>query len=737
MSGGTGVSGRPAAGARTLTRVGALILSLALAAPVLAQDAPPESEADVELLVLSPESGDRVAGDAVLVAVSFRDPGARLDRATLRLEVDGRDVTAEASVGTYTIRWRPAAPFRPGPHRVRLEASDLDGNSLPPLTWGFTVGAAGTPGMGEEGPGAGAFQERRSWVPTGSVIFETAALTSSGPGADFRRDESFVPRLWVNAAGTIRPGWRYATRIHVSGYESSSRQPVNRFRFDVRSRRLNLAFGDVNPNLQQLMLAGRRVRGFQGDVGLGPVRLEVATGQARRAIEGLLDPADPTRILRTGTYGQDLIALRPSVGSGDRFRFGLTFLRVRDDVGSIDGELRTDPDPISGGSASAAGTPRDNVVAGADLTLRFLEGRLLLQYENAISFYTNDISDGPLTEAALDSILQAAGFEPLGMDPTDWERFFILNGSTIPIDPREQTNVAHQVRSSFRAGSHLVSLEWRHVGGSYYTLGYPSLQRDQSGFRIRDSFSVLANALALSAGIERFEDNLDEVKPATTTSTGLFADASWQPSRDRVGLTGSVRVGSRSNGLAAGSQGAMDEGNWAVSAGVTWPLAEAPLAFLDRYRTDLLLNVSFMKRDDDENPGVGTSNLFFLGGVRGETFERDGEFSFLYGLNRSELTGFDDATTTFHRAMANLKRPFSPTLAGTLDGTLTLARSPESSEVVGIDYNRVEVMVGGEWEWQSTSLVTFGVGMVNYSDSRFEDRDTREFLTRLRVSRSF
>ena len=714
----------------------ALVVSVALVVALVALPDPASAqEGPVEFLVLSPGEGDRLSSDEILVAVSFQDPEEQLDPESLVLELDGRDVTARASIGAYTIRWRPDGPLPPGPHRVRLHAADRDGNPLDAPAWTFTV--ASDPAAPAPAPGTPAPIFERDWAPRGSVVFETAGRSASGPGADFRRDETFVPRLWVNASGTILPGWRYATRIHVSGYESSSHQPVNRFRFDVRSNRLNVAVGDVNPVFQEVMLGGRRVRGVQGDVAVGPVRLAMVTGQTRRAIDGVLDPQDPYQLLRTGTYGQNLFAVRPSVGSGNRWQLGLTVLRVRDDVGSIDGDLRTEPDPETGGTSSAAPLPRDNLVAGADLTLRFLEGRLLLQYENGISFYANDISDGPLTSAALDSVMESSGFQPLDFDPSRWERFFIMNASMIPLDPRGFTNVAHQVRSTARLGGHMLSLEWRHIGGSYYTLGYPSLQRDRSGFRLRDSFSVLDNQLSLSAGLERHQDNVDGIKPATTTSSGIFANAAWHPSRDRIGLSGSLRVGSRSNDLPSGSDGALDEGNWTLSAGITYPMLEAPVGFLERYRTELLLNVSMTNRDDPRNPAVGSRNLFVLGGLRGETGDRASDFSFLYGINRSELTGFDDAHATFHRVMGNYRRPVAPSWAATLDGTVTLARSPEASQVMPVDYSRIEIMAGGQWEWQATSLVTFGLGFVNYSDSRFDDRDTREILTRIRVTRAF
>lgn len=704
-----------------------LLLLAALGGPgafaVSAQSVLPEA------LVLSPEPGERVGPGGVLVAASFIDPGGRLDPTSVTLHINGVDVTARAELSGGVLTWIPTEPLAPGPQRIVLRASDVSGAALDAVTWSFNVGSlADAPAGVTVQPGSVAPPSTRL---RGTLIVEGAGQQVSGAGAPLRRGEDFLPSMWLNAGGIIRPGWRYATRVHMSGYESGDRQPVNRYRFDLRAPFMNLSAGDVNPVFHELVLSGRRVRGVQGELWAGPARISIVSGQSRRAIPGTVDLANPTLVDRYGTFGQSLFAVRPSFGSGRVFQLGLTMLRVRDDVESLQG-ARTQPGSSGGSTRSVNPAPKDNLVTGLDLTLRLAEGRLLLQYDNAVSLLANDISSGPLTEAGLDSILDAAGYDPLDLDPSRFERFFIVNAAMIPLDPRGLTNVAQQVRATVRAGSHLLSAEWRSVGGSYYTLGYAALQRDRAGIRIRDSFTALDDALVMSVGLERDQDNLDDVKLATTTASGVFANANWQAVPDGLALSGTVRVGTRANDLQPTAGGAIDEQTRMLSAGASIPVGQ-----LAAFRSRVSLNASVIDREDPVNPQSGSRDLYLLGGLHGESASRETTGSVLLGVNRSELTGFSDATTNLYRFVATGRHRVAPQWIANLDGSLTAARSPEEAGEMGLDYDRSELLGGGEYEWMATTTIGFTAGVVSYADHRFEGHDTRELVARLRVSRSF
>jgi len=702
-----------------------LLLAAALGAAALPGRADAQERPAPGALILSPEPGERVPADQVLVAVTLPPTVSAADSLAISVHVGSRDVSAEVERSGGVVTWRPREPLPAGPHRVVITARRSDGVGMPRAEWTFTV----APGARLAGP-TGVPRPRPSpALPHGSIVMEGGGNSVSGPGGAFRREEDFAPRMWVNAGGQLRPGWRYSFRGHLSGYETATRQPVNRFRADLHIPGLSLAVGDVNPVLHDVILSGRRVRGGQLDLRAGFAGLSVVAGQTVRAIPGALDPLDPARIERRGTYEQDLLAVRPSLRLGV-FRLGLTVMHARDDVGSIPA-LRTLPPAADSGTFSAIPAPRDNLVAGLDASLRLAGGRMVLQYENAASLLARDITFRPRTQRELDSLFVAAGAEPPGLDPASWDRFFILNASLLPLDPRDLTSTAHQARASVRAGGHLFSAEWRSIGMDYQTLGHPGLQRDWRGLRVRDSFSMFGDALFVTAGYEQDRDNLDGSAPATRRGQGGFASVTWQAPRELL-LTGSLRLATRGNGLAAGTPGALDESTLAASGGVM-----VPVGLLAAFRTRVSLNGTWVERSDPANPLSATRDLYVLAGVQGETESRGTSFSLMAGQNRAEFPGLPDGSTTFDRLTAYARRQLTERWAARFDGGLTAARSAESAGAAGPRYTHAEALGGGEFAWRPDALLSFTAGVVDYTDQRIPGLDTRELVMRIRLSRAF
>lgn len=705
---------------RTLTAMLLLASTYAAGGPAVAY----AQSTRPDILILAPEAGERVPFDAVLVALSLNSDV--VDSSSITIEVDGIDVTAAAEISGALFTWKPSSPLEPGPHRVVVRGSNKAGENLDAVNWTFSVSPAAA--IVATAPSSrGGFGTRLQ----GSLIVEGSGNSLSGAGAEFSRNESFAPLMWLNVGGLLAPGWSYSARVHASGYEASTAQPVNRYRADLRAPFFSLAVGDVNPFYHGLILAGQRVRGVQGDIKAGPLRLSAVSGKTRRAVGGLLDPLLASNVLRPGTFGQDLLAIRPAIGSGDRFQLGATLMRVRDDVSSIT-DLRVQSFNGAEDTRTANPPPKDNVVGGMDLTLRLMSGRLLLQYENAASLLANDISGGPLTQSGLDSLFDRYGRDRLEIDPSDYEDWFILNSSLVPLDPRSGSNIAHNARASLRAGTHQLAVEWRSVGGSYYSLGNSAMQRDIQGFRIRDSFTLLEDALVVSAAYEMDEDNLDNTRDATTKSTGAYGTLSWQKSRDALLVTASARVGSRSNDLAAGRFEARDESNHAFSGGVSVPLPE-----FKALRPRLTFNTSLIERTDAVNALGDTRDMYYLGGVQAESRNQLSQYALLFGINKAELTSQPSSNTDFRRILATVRHNFNERFTGLLDATGTDASSPTATNGLGLRYSRMELLGGGEYAHNAASILTLTGGLVSFDDERAPGNNTKEVLVRLRMSRTF
>lgn len=265
----------------------------------------------------------------------------------------------------------------------------------------------------------------------------------------------------------------------------------------------------------------------------------------------------------------------------------------------------------------------------------------------------------------------------------------------------------------------------------YYTLGIPGMQRDLRGWRVRDAFSLPGDAFFVTAGYEHDHDNLDGSALATTTNRGAFATLTWQAPREMV-FTGSLRLGSRGNDLAAGSPGALDQSTRAFTVG-----AQVPVALVPALRTRLSLNGSWLRRSDPANPLGDTRDLYYLAGIQGETAGRVTDFSLLAGQNRTDFPGLNGGRTVFDRLVVAARRQIDPRWAARFDGALTAARSPDLATAPGPRYTRTEALGGGEFTWTEQVGVTFSAGVVSYADHRTPALDTRELVARIRLSRTF
>ena len=77
------------------------------------------------------------------ITITFDDAGGSgIDPASVRIRIDGRDVTEDATVTGSLIAYRPIQALAAGRHEVAVTARDKAGNSAN-KTWAFTIAARG------------------------------------------------------------------------------------------------------------------------------------------------------------------------------------------------------------------------------------------------------------------------------------------------------------------------------------------------------------------------------------------------------------------------------------------------------------------------------------------------------------------------------------------------------------------------------------------------------------------
>ncbi|HLL12509.1 MAG TPA: Ig-like domain-containing protein [Rubrivivax sp.] len=117
---------------------------------------------------LAPANNEVTANNPVTVSATFDDSGGvGVDARTVRIAIDGQEVTRNASITPQFFTWR--GDLRPGTHRVDVNAADMAGNAVR-QSWAFTVAS-----------GQGALPAAGANLPLQITSHANNAQVASGP----------------------------------------------------------------------------------------------------------------------------------------------------------------------------------------------------------------------------------------------------------------------------------------------------------------------------------------------------------------------------------------------------------------------------------------------------------------------------------------------------------------------------------------------------------------------------
>ena len=286
-----------------------------------------------DFLVLSPEPGSTIPPGDELIAVSFFNI-PDIDTTSIKITIDGQDLTSLASIGGGIISLIPGVQD-PGPHSIIVESMTKYDQPIRPLSWMFNTGK-GEWSIMDEISYSGKVDGRASAQASGEQIVSYSEINGK-----FNLDLK-----WAGFKGTTRLNTR----------DSPFAQPLNRFSGNIYfGKYLNLYTGDFYPSLSQFTIDGRRVRGMGIDLDLKWLKVQSVRGELNSPVQRLggvdgglllmnnetsIDSATGNPIFfleRTGyTFKRNISAMRFSGELFSRFKFGLHYLKAKDDIGSID-----------------------------------------------------------------------------------------------------------------------------------------------------------------------------------------------------------------------------------------------------------------------------------------------------------------------------------------------------------------------------------------------------------------
>lgn|GEM_PF-3151591 len=436
-------------------------------------------------VILYPREGDVVYDDEVHAAISIFDSDSVLDLSSLQIFLDGEEIRPKEISPNFIFLVLESVS--PGWHEMIIRSRDLSGMPIPDVSWSF----------GAARPGGGRGPKSLNWSFSGEARWE-----------DFGGETEGILRGDWRVEGSY-DDWEYAARCYLTSEEAWDRQPQNRFQVSLAQRRWYFVLGDAAPVFSDLVLSGQRVRGVELDYHGERFHLLSVFGEANKPIEG-------------SAYRRYLGSLRPYWAFPSGARLGLSILKAKDDLGTIN---------------EAAVSPQDNIVLGIDAEVPMLQRHLSWAVAAAASLTALDIRGGALSQSELEDTDIEIPFDPQPLEP-----LIVINESLSPPDPRGLGSLAFTTSLTLRHFGQNLSLGYRHLGPSYYSLGNPYLQSDLAGWNISDQFSLYKNRVFFNLGLSRLEDNLKDDKITTTNTFGSWASLAFYPAAPapQVILTASV-----------------------------------------------------------------------------------------------------------------------------------------------------------------------------------------------------
>ncbi len=536
------------------------------------------------VVILTPQPNEVVRTREVLVAVSFTSSDIVEHDGQLQLFVDGVRRRSNVTIGERTLIAR-LRYYNSQQSRIELVKS-VNGTSFLLASWNYEVRLSYS-------------DEQRSITDVhGSVGTEALYQRIN---SDARRSAAGFGTLTMNYNG-----WDIGIQGRYTSVESRYLQPQHRYLVTMSNRTTQIRIGDVNPRYNELMLWGRRVRGFDVCTGYNRWTFQASYGSLIRAVEGRLLGIDTTwtesgegiagidTSYSYGTYRRWMVATRIAYRSSQAFQIGVSLLKAKDARHSIHHGYK----------------PKDNIASGIDLTWWLYERRLSLSSDVVISAYNDNISETTAWGygAIRDIIWINIHSDPLPKDSTG-------SSAALANSMLRQAFSTH-TRIRYRFSEHDVQLGYRKMNRGYHTLALPTLISDREGFYLRERYSVIPGRMQLNASVQYTWDNVLREADVTNKYVEMQAGFSFFTSPGMPDISMNYRFrnnyndASRNLVIDTTSTGVLDTTfidlrNENRTHFYTTTLSQRMFAFSANH--DVNLNLTFMDRNDAYND-IGSVN---------------------------------------------------------------------------------------------------------------------------------
>ena len=471
----------------------------------------PAYQAREELVVLSPEPGEVVPQDELLIAVSVPNTNSNMDPARTRMLIDGVNVSSLMERDDNVFLLSPKSIYT-GLHNAEIKIFDSSGNLLGKKEWSFRVSSGEQP--------QGGFTHR-------TTVFADNRFQNIAKQSDnfFRGGATFTGRY---------NNFRFGLRALFSNTQGFSNQDANRFSaqmayaFTPRTQ-IYLKGGDYTGNYGSLTFFNQRVFGFSAGLQSPYFDLDVSAGTSANAVEGeaAINGTDTT-ITRFATYKRTFLAIRPLVKFGQHVSWGLDLVNGKDDPGSV----------------KFGANPTEALVMGSTLRMNFDNSRIRFLGSVQASIANNN------ARGAVDFDTLANRYDLTGSTKDLAQKFVNFMESTgfltLSQGLAPLPNLAFQFDTYLNYFNNNFRLTYKSIDPNYVTPGNPYLLKGIRGLFINDNIRLADNQVFLNLFFKSYTDNLIQ-EDAATSNTHIGASLSYFPLSNFPGITLTFANQARSN----------------------------------------------------------------------------------------------------------------------------------------------------------------------------------------------
>ncbi|MFA6025890.1 MAG: TonB-dependent receptor [Ignavibacteriaceae bacterium] len=656
---------------------------------------------DKEVLIMSPEKNEKILSEEFFISISLLRASDNVNKNATKIYLDNKDITNLALFAEDVIIISPEnfqIQLKDGLHLLNIELYDTTNTLYHSVSSQFII-----------------------VNPSYALLGQSAIKYSGDIRAESRNENIQTVGTWYNNVNlNLQADYKSVNmigNIYATSEEKKYLQPNNRYMISLSTDYGALTFGDHYPKYPSLVLNGKRVRGFSGEINLGFFNIQTSLGEISRSVEGTvlkyydidtiganIFEVDPLKNsghknakLELGTFKRSLLAIRPSFGRGENFQFGLSFLHAKDETGSIEYGV----------------APKENLVVGADLMFGFDNQNILFTSQAAFSALNKDISQGSLTDTQIDSVF---GPDGLNIDPASIKKardalngIFTVNQNVTPLNPKELPTLATETALSLNYFNNYLKGSYIYRGEQYLSYGQSFVRTDVAGINILDRLRLFENKFFVSVGFENLHDNLQKTKLASTTYQTLNSSVSYYPRTNLPSIILGYTRMENTNGLSADSMtyspdhvsglrpqtylSAIKDNTNRISAQLSYN-------FDWKYRHSVSFGFVNSKRDDQShaNYDIDNSSVTVSSGTRWlDNFSS----SFNVSINNSKVD-----TTTFSYVSLSLGANYSM-----MQDKLLLRGSINPS--FG-DYQRTSIDASALYYIMANLTVQFQVRYINY-----------------------